>query len=419
MEKYRKINSLEEAIQVKSSILSHGIRIDPMSGDFKPSKPSLYSYEISDKPTSFVFPQEVILYQNNDLGIRVFSTVRFNVNSPWTLTKVDGHIVLKNQEVMFEIDLPVLPEFYKQDIPGEDATKYFQKLGGDTIALVMLNYCEYYARDVQCRFCEIHENFSSTENQFLRVKQPEKMASYLVSAIRRDPSIRQIIFNSGNYSRNNNRTYFEMIKTLEFTIQELTPEELNRVAFLIIVAPPEDFQLIEKLKNAGATSVYINLEVWDEDTSRQVVPGKYAVGRDTYFRAFDHALKYFGKGYVYTNLILGIQAIDMTKDEKHFHEEREMQILYKALDDLIARDVLLTNTIYHSSGKNKIGRIHIPQEAIAQFHMYYGERILQSGLVSSLCDGKNAVYASFEAIPNSLNNETYTYHKFKNMGVAA
>lgn len=412
------ISSLREAISLKSSLLSKGVNVGNIRKDFKPSKASLYSYEMSEKKGNS-FPQEVILYNNQQENLRVFSTIRSNANSPWNLIEVEGSVCLNNEDKTFQVNLPDVPQFYNNEIEGENATKYFQKLGGDTLALVMLNYCEYYARNVQCKFCEIHENFSTVKDQFLRVKTPEKMSSHLIEAIKKDDSIRQVIFNSGNYSTNNNRTYREIIKTLNLTMAGLSPDEMNRISFLVIIAPPEDFSLIKQLKEAGATSLYINMEVWSDSGMRQIVPGKYELGRSTYYKAFEESLKYFGVGYVYTNLILGIQSIDLDQNEIRFDESKELDILEQAMEDLISKKVILTNTIYHYSGKNKIGPIHVPASAIEKFHMTYGQRIYESGLVSSLCDSKDAVYASFEAIPNSLNNEPYAYYKLKSKKVAA
>jgi hypothetical protein len=411
MNNFKKIPSLSEALKIKSSLLSQGVAVKSLHTDYKPSSPSLYSYERTEKPKDLIIPQEIIIYQNPDQKLRVFATVRYNAQSPWTLSSEDGAIFLSAGAEKYEVSLPEIPAFYGERDNKEKSTKYFQKLGGDTIALVMLNYCEYYARNLQCRFCEIHENFSTTNDAYLRVKDPEKMASHLAHAIHEDPSIRQVIFNSGNYSRDNNRTYREFIKTLQFLMQRLSPEEIQRVAMLVIVAPPEDFSLVKQLKEAGATSIYVNLEIWDEDVGQEVIPGKMLVGKDTYFHCFDTSLAHFGKGYVYTNLIFGIQGVDMHSPVKTFNAEKEWDTMSLALDELTRREVLLTNTIYHSSGKNVIGHIHIPEDDILKFHLHYGEKIFDSGLVSTLCDAKHAVYASMEGIPNSLNNEAYTLAK--------
>lgn len=313
-----------------------------------------------------------------------------------------------------------MPPFYAADSQQESPkAKYFQKLGGDTIALVMFNYCEYYSRNVQCHFCEIHENYQHHEAEIIKIKRPELMADSLVEAIRQDPSIKQIIFNSGNYSRDNNRTFEEIIKTIKYLVNKLNEEELSKIALLVIVSPPENLELLRDLKEAGATSIYVNMEVWEECQFMRITPGKYQVGRDNFFKVFDEGLNCFGKGYVYTNLIFGLQSLKMGSQGPYFDPKAEFDILSGALEELISRDVLLTNTIYHSSGKNKIGKMFVPEEAILDFHLHYGQEVWKSGLVSDLCDKKNAVYASFEAMPNSLNNEPFALFKFNNQGVCA
>jgi hypothetical protein len=412
----KKISSLRDAISVKTLLLAQGVKVGEFNSSFKPVKPSLYSYEMTPESRNKSIPQEIILYSNREYNIRIFSTIRANNNSPISLENENGKVFLRYLNEEYYVEVPNYPNFYDCIINGESSGKYFQKLGGDTIALVMLNYCEYYSRKLQCKFCEIHENFTQEKSEIIMAKSPEKISQHLCNAIALDDSIRQIIINSGNYTKDNNRTYKQIIKTLQLTISSLPTERLNKIAFLVIAAPPEDLALLSELKKAGATSVYINMEVWSNKQMMSIVPGKHEYGRDNYFRCFDIALKSFGKGYVYTNLIYGIQSIDLESNKK-FDQEEEIDILTGAMDTLISKEVILTNTIYHYSGKNKIGSIPLPPSGIEKFHMIYGKKIFESGLVSELCNSKQAVYASIEAIPNSLNNEPFVYHKYLNQRV--
>lgn len=407
-----KIHSLKEAISIKSVILTEGVNVSLINLKYKPIKPSLYSYEMTSDSKNLNIPQEVLLYKNDSLNIRVFSTIRSNINSEITLLNDNERIYLLYQGKKYQVDLPTYPTFYDHSIDGEISTKYFQKLGGDTIALVMMNYCEYYSRNVQCKFCEIHQNYKEQKDIMVMAKSPERMSEHLVNAILSDISIKQVIFNSGNYTKNNNKTYEQIIKTLRLTLANIPEERSKQIAFLVITAPPENLTLLRELKDAGATSIYINIEVWEEQQMKNIVPGKYQFGRGNYFKSFDESLKFFGKGYVYTNLIYGIQSIDLNQQVKKYDPDKEMDIISYALDELISRDVILTNTIYHSSGKNTIGKIKLDAQAVEKYHLHYGKRIHESRIVSSLCDSKNAVYASIEAIPNSLNNEPYVFYKF-------
>lgn len=83
--KLSKLRSLEEAIKLKASLLSQGVNV--LSGTnnsdhrYKPSKHGLYSYEMSPISEKSFIPQEIILYANSSLGLRVYSTLRFNSSS--------------------------------------------------------------------------------------------------------------------------------------------------------------------------------------------------------------------------------------------------------------------------------------------------------------------------------------------------
>jgi radical SAM protein (TIGR04043 family) len=60
------------------------------------------------------------------------------------------------------------------------------------------------------------------------------------------------------------------------------------------------------MKDAGVDSLGMHLEAWDEEVRREIMPGKAEVTRDFYMKAFDAAVKVFGRGQVSTYLLAGL-----------------------------------------------------------------------------------------------------------------
>ncbi|MFA5313866.1 MAG: radical SAM protein, partial [Methanomassiliicoccales archaeon] len=64
---------------------------------------------------------------------------------------------------------------------------------------------------------------------------------------------------------------------------------------------------IDRLKEAGATEIKMNVETWDRDIFRKVC-GEMDI--DWILEALAHAVKVFGKGRVTTNIIFGMGETD-------------------------------------------------------------------------------------------------------------
>jgi biotin synthase-related radical SAM superfamily protein len=68
------------------------------------------------------------------------------------------------------------------------------------------------------------------------------------------------------------------------------------------------------LREAGVSSVSINLEVSDPATAKRIVPGKWRLGRDRYLRALRDAVGVFGAGRVRSLLVVGLESQEHTLD---------------------------------------------------------------------------------------------------------
>jgi hypothetical protein len=83
----------------------------------------------------------------------------------------------------------------------------------------------------------------------------------------------------------------------------------------IEIAPPSDLSLIDKLFEAGVSSVIINLEICDDGLRKEICPGKFGISYNRYYETYEHAVKVFGRGKVSCVLIVGIQGNDDVKRE--------------------------------------------------------------------------------------------------------
>jgi radical SAM protein (TIGR04043 family) len=70
--------------------------------------------------------------------------------------------------------------------------------------------------------------------------------------------------------------------------------------------PPLDLDVINEVGDMGIDSVGIHVETFDPQVLARVAPAKAASGIESYFAAWERAVKVFGEGQVSTYVILGM-----------------------------------------------------------------------------------------------------------------
>jgi hypothetical protein len=281
---------------------------------------------------------------------------------------------------------------------------YVQKMGADTLSLVVSNFCEYYARDAQCAFCEIFETYKTQRIVNVPLKNETLLAEAIAQAVEADPTIRRILINSGNIDRDYDRNICRFINLVAAAARVCRPERWKTVERMLVAMPPRDLRLIREVKDVGVTSIYFNLECYEPAIFSSLLPGKAEYGRDRMLEALRAAVAYLGPGEVYTNLIYGIQC---GAQSGHGTAKAEHEILLRALGELAREGIIMTNTIYHSKGRNRLGPLSICQEALATYHLSYGRATVKQGLVADRRLREKAVFGGISSFPNCLNNEGF------------
>ncbi len=80
----------------------------------------------------------------------------------------------------------------------------------------------------------------------------------------------------------------------------------------VMMAPREDFGILERLKDWGCNGLSINLEINDELLAQKIMPEKFLLGKEAYLKFIEQAVKIFGRGAVRSCLILGLESVQST-----------------------------------------------------------------------------------------------------------
>lgn len=73
--------------------------------------------------------------------------------------------------------------------------------------------------------------------------------------------------------------------------------------------PPENIEtVLENTKKDGVTSIQFNLEVWDKEKRKEIMPYKGEIPREDYISAISKASRIFGKGKVTSVILAGLNS---------------------------------------------------------------------------------------------------------------
>ncbi|MFA6730601.1 MAG: radical SAM protein [Eubacteriales bacterium] len=267
-----------ELILLKANLLCRGLRASPAA------KAAL----LRDYP--HFFDKGFIDAANlNILGsnLCVSTNEKFTLNSPYTLFYRGGLYFIeafgKEVIVNFFGNLPKTGT-----ILDNIARLHAEK----TINIWPSTSCCFDLPSQKCAFC-------SLERKDIKPIDADYLAESIEKLLKKTPGF-TLNFSGGTYFSPDNMARYWISLVTKIRAFSDTP-------IAIELAPPSDLSLIDDLKNAGLNAIIMNLEIADESLRAKVCPGKSAITRPQYYKAFERAVELFGWGQVSSVLIAGIQ----------------------------------------------------------------------------------------------------------------
>lgn len=392
------MTSPPDLVEVKADLLVNGIAPAPgIPGEWKQRTEHLYQHDGGRGP-AFAYPQEIVISYDEDSAGATVVNVRYNRESPWALSMLDGQLTLSHTEwgVLLPATPVSRPEYYGQrDRNGITYESVVQHLGTDAVGVIPNNYCYYFKDGAECRFCEIEPSFKAAVG-FPRHRKPlDEIVEALRFAIPKARA-RHLNITAGNLRRND-RTAEYYCRILE----GIDARNLHGVYRFGSLMAPESFEKLDELQEAGLQGVAFNLEFHDRGQFARLAPGKDGYGYDKLIEVLQRSVEVFGEGNVYSNMVFGIQTWGAGDG---FNASAEVEACLAATEDLLGKSVLPLFTLYHTSGKNRIGRVAITTEAVTAFHRSYAEAVAKCGLVPP---DRTGVLFNRSTIANHLYNDAY------------
>jgi radical SAM protein (TIGR04043 family) len=274
------------------------------------------------------------------------------------------------------------PKFYNPEYITSDGIpmkKIALVHGVDCLASTVYQKCVYWACGEGCAFCGIELSLQS-DNTILE-KTPQQMIEVIKTA-QKEGRCNHMTLTSGT-DETNDKGANRYIKLL----QEIK-RKYPKLPLHIQIEPLHDLTLIQDLKEAGADTIGIHIEVLDESIRKEITPGKCHIPYEDFKKNWEYAHQIFGNNQVETFILTG------------FGEDYNK--LISGLDDIISMGLIPLITPVRSipGGKNLPLTDHLLltkiYEKAAKLMKDYGVNPLKNKAGCVRCGGCSAINEAYK-----------------------
>lgn len=223
--------------------------------------------------------------------------------SPFSLVCLENRLDLYYfQERLESVSLePNNP--YKERLTKKSGVPYrrLSYLGGDRLRIHHTDICIFKRSKNCCKFC----NLPISGFEYTTEDLQEVVDFYLTKG-----GFRHILIGGGS----------EPISSESDTVLKIVNDISAKtdMPIYLMCLPICDKTKLEMLRHAGVTEIGFNIEIWDDETAKNLMPGKGRISRQTYIEALKIAKEIWKEPYaVRSLLIVGLEAPENTEKAIH------------------------------------------------------------------------------------------------------
>lgn len=224
---------------------------------------------------------------------------RFVEKSPYILVEEDEkfYVIREGGEKISEVSLVPYPQFYRKYTSyGTPMWKVALLHGVDCLATTVFQKCVYWDRDLGCKFCGIELSLKS--GRTILFKKPKEFREVVDAAVE-EKVCKHITLTTGTPG-----TPDKGAKLLAETVREV--KSYHKVPIHVQLEPPNDIRYIEELIDAGADTIGVHIETFDEKVFHEICPGKGRTRMKKFYQTWEKCIELFGECQVSTYIIVGL-----------------------------------------------------------------------------------------------------------------
>lgn len=283
----------EDLVRAKAELLCFGIRIN------KRALPILldnYPLLLREK---YIHAAHLVLEE--DILVNVCISEQFARLSPYELTLLKDELLLtKNGKPQSLCRIIIAPKWYfKKTSSGTRMASIFRQHGFDTLYDATFVGCDYFKMNKKCLFCSFPKQMMDPRRKIVQVS--ETVAETLKENYNYSVAL------SEGAKRRPDRGWLYLSEVVKRVKQVKSDIPIS-----VEIVPPEENEFIDLLIHSGASSIIINLELFDDDLRRLFCPEKGKIGGQKYFEVLRYSVERLGPGNVSSVLIAGLEKKEFT-----------------------------------------------------------------------------------------------------------
>ncbi len=291
-------------IEYKLAILTDGVSIEEEAMEgvgslWKENINWLFDYSTDREVKPGTVPPE-------DCRLPMGTTVMINYNarSPHHIRKENGQLILeKNGRFLTTVEWLERPKYYsKLTSDGTPMQKVAPLFGDCDVCVNFVNRCMYFKTNDQCLFCNMNPT-AEWHKEEVAARKLAKSVGEVVKAAFEEGINWHIVLTSGTLPANK-------VTELAVPYVEAIRVELgwDTVPGFLNPTVVRDLSEVDRVYKAGLRGLGHNLEVWHPDAFKMICPGKHkTIGRERWIEGLKYAVSVFGRGNVYSNLLMGLE----------------------------------------------------------------------------------------------------------------
>lgn len=273
-----------QLLELKIMLLNHGTRITPNALKSMSSKGGVNFQEF--------YAVDLMLC---GLYINVPYNLGLTALSPFLIdTDNHAHYILKYWDCKISrVTLRPVDPLGLRHINGHQYNE-ISYLGVDRLRIYHRTGCFYKEHGLGCKFCDIEP-----QERPITVSDVEKVLDDYIG----HPAVRHYLIGGGSDAPNSD---FQTVLEIVGYIRKYTDKPIY-----LMCLPPRDVSILKELHHAGITEVTFNLEVFDRELAKSLMPGKGRLPLNVYDAAFKEAVALWGRNCnVRSAFVIGLESVE-------------------------------------------------------------------------------------------------------------
>ncbi|MDY6853488.1 MAG: radical SAM protein [Thermodesulfobacteriota bacterium] len=280
--------------RIKIELLCYGVRL---SQDTLKRFPG-YRYKRASLSEGVCF--NLYSQSGSIIPINVAVHEAFVKKSPFYFNQAEG-VIYKKEKPYVSAAVIDHPSWYSRRLAdGTYFEEVFQCHYDTILASSLTNFCDLKQKGDGCKFCALGNDMSRQH-----YKNPEHIIQVLEKLQSLGISYREVNLNSG--------TLVDEEKGFSIFLKAIRAiRSVTKVPIYAQICPPQKKYLLDDLRNAGLTTISLNLEIYDQERRMKIMPAKSHHEREYYFEVLKYAIDLFGPNQVSSWLIAGLEPPEST-----------------------------------------------------------------------------------------------------------